>query len=96
VGSALTLPVTSPENGGSWTLSSVLWNSGANTTAILSIVDTNIGASYNDFALDDISLSAVPSQSAIPEPSTLVMSSILFGMFGAGGLRKRLTRTTPA
>jgi hypothetical protein len=33
---------------------------------------------------------------AIPEPSTLVMSSILLGMFGAGGLRARLKRAMPA
>jgi hypothetical protein len=41
-------------------------------------------------ALDDVSLN---SANAVPEPSTLVMSSILIGMFGVVGLRKRLSKS---
>jgi hypothetical protein len=39
---------------------------------------------------------ASPNGSTVPEPSTLVLSSILFGMFGLVWSFKRLMRTTAA
>jgi hypothetical protein len=40
---------------GQWQLFSASWNSGTNTVAQLSIVDTNLASLGNDFALDDLS-----------------------------------------
>ena len=42
-----------------WTQFYTTWNSGANTTATISIVNKNTQAMGNDFALDDISFAAV-------------------------------------
>jgi hypothetical protein len=41
---------------GQWQLFSASWNSGTNTVAQLSVVDTNLASLGNDFALDDLSL----------------------------------------
>ncbi|MGC4043716.1 MAG: hypothetical protein QM758_07910 [Armatimonas sp.] len=43
------------------------WNSGASTSALIELRDTQINANGNDFALDDIRLVAVP------EPGTLAL-----------------------
>ncbi|HNW91241.1 MAG TPA: hypothetical protein PKN48_16405, partial [Bacteroidales bacterium] len=42
-----------------WEEFHVVWNSGANTTATICILNQNTGASGNDFALDDISFSEI-------------------------------------
>jgi hypothetical protein len=82
VGSALTLPVL----GGTWTQDSVSWFSGANTTALLTIIDTNTVRPWNDFALDDISLSG---PSSVPDGgSTAMLLSV--SLAGLGWVRRRL------
>jgi hypothetical protein len=43
----------------------------------------------NDFAVNQVSLTAGPT--VVPEPSTLAISSILLGMFGGVGLRRRFS-----
>jgi CSLREA domain-containing protein len=58
---------TSPSTAGVWQNFSTNWNSGTNTSVTINIVDTNTNASGNDFALDDISLSA----NAVP-PGNLI------------------------
>jgi hypothetical protein len=45
-----------PSTGGVWQEFSTTWNSGSNTTATIRIDDRNTEGNYNDFALDDISL----------------------------------------
>ena len=50
VGSVLT---TSP-TAGMWSEYTAVWPSGASTTASVTLVDTNVAASYNDFAVDDV------------------------------------------
>src|SRR5262249_24440436 len=50
VGSGVTLR----QQGGIWVPISVNWFSGPNTTATLSIVDTNTSDDWNDFTIDDI------------------------------------------
>jgi hypothetical protein len=67
VGGAFTLPV----NGGIWTQDSVSWFSGANTTALLTIIDTNTARGFNDFALDDISLNG--RNSTVPDGGSTAM-----------------------
>lgn len=49
------------------------WNSGINTAAELTIIDLNTDAYGNDFALDDLSFDTVASQSAVPEPASLIL-----------------------
>jgi hypothetical protein len=44
--------------GGTWTLFSTEWTSGASTTAIVSIDDVNLSRVNNDFAIDEIVLAA--------------------------------------
>jgi hypothetical protein len=45
----------SPDNGGQWQNFSLIWNSGPSRTADLALYDLNADATWNDFALDDIS-----------------------------------------
>ncbi|HTQ04523.1 MAG TPA: hypothetical protein VMI54_11735 [Polyangiaceae bacterium] len=51
IGSTLTADPTA----GTWAGYVGVWDSGTNTSATLSIVDSNTGAAWNDFALDDVS-----------------------------------------
>jgi hypothetical protein len=53
-----TFPEFSPDNGGQWQNYKFTWKSGTSKTAALVLVDLNTDASWNDFALDDISFSA--------------------------------------
>jgi hypothetical protein len=53
-----------PDNGGRWENFTFTWNSGTSQSADLAIFDQNTDAAFNDFALDDISFSAVPVSSA--------------------------------
>lgn len=59
---------------GNWQNFTNVWNSGASTTATITIVDTNTVSLGNDFALDDISFSP-----PIPEPSTFALLATAFG-----------------
>jgi len=54
---------------GTWSQFSGNWNSGASTTALLTIVDLNLAAQGNDFSLDDISF----QPAAVPEPSSMAL-----------------------
>ena len=70
VGSTFTLSQIS----GQWQHFATTWNSnGSDTSATISIVDQNLDYIGNDFALDDISLNAVP------EPPTILGSGIALG-----------------
>jgi hypothetical protein len=70
---------------GAWAQYSFTWNSGSNTTASLSLTDTNLSGGYNDFVLDDLSFQAVTS--AVPEPSTWAM--IIIGFLCLGFMANR-------
>lgn len=45
-------------------------------------------------ATDNVTLDINTGASSVPEPSTIALSSILFGVFGTAWVRKRLKRTT--
>jgi hypothetical protein len=82
--------------GADWVQFSSPWNSGTNTTATLSIIDTNgnYDASGDDFALDDISFSTSEA-SATPEPASIVVWSVLLSVGSLGFLfaRRRFARS---
>lgn len=65
---------------GMWMPFSRMWDSGLATSATISIIDRNLSATANDFALDDLSFATVP------EPGAL---SIL-GIGAVGVLRRRV------
>jgi hypothetical protein len=54
------IPEFSPDNGGQWQNYSFTWSSGSSQSADLAIFDLNTDAPWNDFALDDVSLSPIP------------------------------------
>jgi hypothetical protein len=55
-----TFPEYAPDNGGQWQNYKFTWKSGSSKSADLALFDLNTDASWNDFALDDVSFSAVP------------------------------------
>jgi len=55
-----TFPEYPPDNGGKWQNYKFTWNSGSSKSAVLALFDLNSDASWNDFALDDISFSVLP------------------------------------
>ncbi len=55
-----TFPEYAPDNGGQWQNYKFTWKSGTSKSADLALYDLNTDASWNDFALDDISFSATP------------------------------------
>ena len=77
--------VTIPDGSGVWNSAAKTFNTGTATSVTLSFVDRNLASSGNDFAIDDITLRAVP------EPATWVMMIAGFGLVGVG-----LRRRTPA
>jgi len=57
----VTLPANCPAAGGSWVNLTSSWNSGTNTTAVVTIRDRVTAVGLNDFVMDDISLTAIGS-----------------------------------
>lgn len=72
---------------GLWQEFTSVWNSGSNTSAQITIVDTNLAFIGNDFTLDDISFQGPPDSTATPEPTTLFSLGLL-GL-GLGLTRKK-------
>jgi gliding motility-associated-like protein len=65
---------TAPGNSCNWQQFYVTWNPGSDTSAVINVINQNTIAAGNDFALDDISFSAVSIQqdsvkiTALPPP----------------------------
>jgi hypothetical protein len=76
IGTALTVD-------GAWqTNASFIWNSGASTSAVLSLTDANTSGPYNDFVLTDVSFA-----SAAPEPAAWLL--MIAGLGGVGLMLRR-------
>lgn len=73
-----------------WTQFSYVWNSGANTSAMVELINRNLEPSGNDFVLDDLSFSGA----AVPEPATWAMMITGFGAAGAMIRRRRAMLAT--
>jgi gliding motility-associated-like protein len=77
VGAIFTAPLTS----GTWSQFFTTWNSGANTTASICIINQNTSLGGNDFGLDDISfqacLSACPDTAVVTltDPAPVVITA---------------------
>jgi hypothetical protein len=77
-----------------WTLFTYMFNSGSLSNVTLALSDLTATHSFNDFALDDVSLQgALPgTPGGVPEPSTWAM--MLLGFAGIGmALRRRKGRS---
>ncbi|MGB8096027.1 MAG: hypothetical protein WCF17_02655, partial [Terracidiphilus sp.] len=64
-----TFPEYSPDNGGKWENYTFKWNSGSSQSAKLVLIDLDTSDPWNDFAIDDISFSAVAGSSGGAAPS---------------------------
>lgn len=58
-----------PSTKDSWIQFSFTWNSGSNTNVLLAFEDLNISSLYNDFAIDNINMSAI-----LPLPLTIIQA----------------------
>lgn len=79
--------ITASTTGSVWEQFSTQWNSGSNSSASLAIYDSNLAFSPNDFALDDLSLTAVP----VPAAAWLFAS----GIAGLTGIVRRRKEALP-
>jgi hypothetical protein len=73
--------LSAPATPGIWVNHSFLWTASSTSAGFTAIYDNNTVAQGNDFALDDLSLVAVP------EPTTIIAGALLLLPFGASTLR---------
>lgn len=79
--------LTAPTTTGLWTQFYVPWNSGANTSAHIALVNQNTIRDGNDFALDDIAFGT--TQPGVPEPASWALMISGVGLAGATLRRRR-------
>ena len=72
---------------GTWQGLSQSWNSGANTSVVLSLINRNTAAAGNDFAIDDIYLGTQSTVNSVPEPETYAL--LMAGLAALAYARRR-------
>ncbi len=72
---------------GTWQGLSQSWNSGANTSVVLSLINRNTAAAGNDFAIDDIYLGTQSTVNSVPEPETYAL--MMAGLAALAYARRR-------
>lgn len=88
------LGTRSTNNLGIWEGLSTTWNSETSTQVTLVLRNANLGATGNDFVIDDIFLGIESSTVAVPEPSTLLGFAITLGFGTMLKRNKRSQRST--
>ncbi len=78
-----------------WEAHGSKFNTGAATSVTLRLVNDNLDAISNDFAVDDFSLVKI-STGAVPEPASWAMMLIGFGAIGAAARSRRNPATLAA
>jgi hypothetical protein len=73
---------------GTWEGLSTTWNSGSNSSVVLSLINRNTAAAGNDFAIDDIHLGTQSTVNPVPEPATQAL--MLAGLAAVGLARRRV------
>jgi hypothetical protein len=87
------LPYTTGDTATTWHQYQTSFNSGAATSVTLRLFDSDTSYYYNDFTVDDISVTG-PARGAAPEPGTWAMMLVGFG--GAGALLRSRRRLVAA
>jgi hypothetical protein len=72
---------------GTWQGLSQSWNSGTNTSVVLSLINRNTAAAGNDFAIDDIYLGTQSTVNAVPEPE--IYALMMAGLAALACARRR-------
>jgi hypothetical protein len=72
---------TAPSVIDTWQQYTFNWNSGSSTSVLLALKDLNTSGSENDFAIDNISMSAVP------EPSSVILLALALPLIFLLGCR---------
>ena len=86
-GQSLGIVTTDLSLAGTWQGLSRTWNSGSNTSVVLSLINRNTGALGNDFAIDDIYFGTQSTVTPVPEPETYVL--MLAGLAALACARRR-------
>lgn len=82
--------LVAPATAGSWAGFQTEFNSGVNTSLTFSIVNTNIAAQGNDFAIDSLAL----NPATVPEPTSFALMGA--GVLGLGMIASRRRRQAVA
>lgn len=69
-----------------WQQFQTTWNSGANTSLTINLIDSLADPDGNDFAVDDIDLTG-PTPNAVPEPASILLALTGAGLIGCGWRR---------
>lgn len=86
-GESLGIVTTDLDLAGTWEGLSRTWNSGSNTSVVLSLINRNTARAGNDFAIDDIYFGTESTVTPVPEPETWLL--MLGGLAAVAGARRR-------
>ena len=76
----LNVPFSAPLGTAVWAVFEDVWNSGASTSAKISVVNLNTQFGGNDYALDDIAFSRQSVNTPVPEPGLTLPTAVALGL----------------